>query len=83
MITGTSGRALRARGKSSIPLMPGMLTSERMRMRRALLRADAFQRLRRAPLHVEARGAQLLAELLAEEFGDVRFVVDDHQHRRS
>src|SRR5208282_6436247 len=32
MMTGTSGRASRARGSNSIPLIPGMLTSERMRM---------------------------------------------------
>ena len=32
-------------------------------------------------LHREARRAQILAELLAEEIGDVRLVVDDQDQR--
>ena len=65
--------------------MPGMLMSERMRMRLAsLARADPRQRLRRADCansiaKREARNS--LAELLAEQIGDVGLVVDDEDQR--
>src|ERR1700689_3223655 len=85
MMTGTSGRANRARGSNSRPLMPGMLMSERMRMRLASSTISTtfnasggglreFQR--------EARRADFTAELLAEQVGDVGLVVD-HQDERA
>ena len=48
-----------------------------------LRRADALQRLGRGlgEFHREARRAQFLAELLAEEVGDVGLVVDDQDQR--
>ena len=64
--------------------MPGMLTSERMRMRLALSAAPTRSSASGARLrefHVEARRAQFLAELLAEEVGDVGLVVDDQDQR--
>ena len=84
MITGTSGRACRARGRSSMPLMPGMLTSERMRM--SLAASAAPTRCKAsgalcANSMTKRDGAQLFAELLAEELGDVRLVVDDQDQR--
>ena len=84
MMTGTSGRACRARGSNSMPLIPGMLTSERMRMSVAVSAEPTRSRASAHALrefHDEARRAQFLAELLAEEFGDVGFVVDDQDQR--
>src|SRR5208282_1125357 len=50
---------------------------------RSLRRADALQSLVRGlrEFHGEARRAQLLAELLAEEFGDIGLIVDDQNQR--
>ena len=85
MMTGTSGRAALAFGSSSRPLMPGMLMSDRIRIRGAPPGVgDALQRRdgRLRELHHEAPGAEVAAELLAKQQLDVRLVVD-HQDEQA
>ena len=80
MMTGTSGRASRARGSRSRPLIPGMLMSERMRMSLAASAAQTRSRcVRRASANSMTKrdGAQFSAELLTEQIRDIGLVVDD------
>src|SRR5947209_1092369 len=84
MITGTSGRAAFAFGKSSRPLMPGMLMSERIRISEAP--AASWMHCSRAArrlceIHGEAAGAEVAPELLAEQHLDIGFVVDDENQK--
>ena len=83
MMIGTSGRSALALGKSSRPLIPGMLMSDRIRMRdRVACVSDALKshgsRLRK--FHCEAAGAQVAPELLAEQHLDIGLVID-HQNK--
>ena len=85
MMTGTSGRAAFAFGRSSSPLMPGMLMSDRIRISEAPsgvaddARSASHGGLRE--LHREAPGAEVAPELLAEQRLDVRLVVDDEDEQ--
>ena len=84
MMTGTSGRASRARGSNSRPLMPGMLMSERMRMRLASSTvATTFSASGADCANSIAKRAErdFTPELLAEQIGDVGLVVDDQDER--
>ena len=79
MMTGTSGRRALALGKSSRPLIPGMLMSERIKMRRPVACiSDALKchggGLRK--LHREAVSAEVAPELLAEQHLDIRLIVN-------
>ena len=80
MMTGTSGRAARAFGNSSRPLIPGMLMSERIKIREALptlvMRwSAALAGLRK--LHQEATRFQVVPEPLPEQQLDIGFIVNN------
>jgi hypothetical protein len=70
-------------GRRSRPLMPGMLASERIRIRLAFSFGDYFKRLdRRARgIHREPGCAQIAAELLAKQVLDIGLVVNDENER--
>jgi hypothetical protein len=77
-MTGTSGRSALAFGKRSRPLIPGMLMSERIKMRYSSRISDALERRwgRLGKLHREPATAQVAPELLAEQHFDVRLIVN-------
>ena len=84
MMIGTSGRTAFALGRSSSPLIPGMLMSDRMRMSdRSPALGDAFSAIRRRlrKFHRKAAGAEVAPELLAEQELHVGFVVD-HENKK-
>src|SRR5215211_7116251 len=76
---GTLGRAALAFGKSSRPLIPGMLMSERIDQYQRCPRrtADQFKRAvcRLRKIHREAAVADVASELLAKQRLNIRFVV--------
>ena len=83
MITGTSGRRAFALGKSSRPLMPGMLMSERIKMSdtsaASVMRSSAAEAVKRRAMALFRErkqatlwhdyGPTLAAEELAEQHG--------------
>ena len=83
---GTSGRIALALGNSSSPLIPGMLMSDRIRMRdRSPASTDALKSHGSwlCELHRVTAGAQIAPELLAEQHLDIGLVIDyqdEHIH---
>src|ERR1700738_1229682 len=79
---GTSGRRAFALGRSSRPLIPGMLMSDRIRMPVACI-GDALKchwgGLRK--FHCEAVRAEVAPELLAKQHFDIRLIVN-HENER-
>src|ERR1700730_3889932 len=82
MTIGTSGRRAFALRRSSRPVIPGMLMSERTRISErspaSAMHCSAIGRLRK--LHREAVSAEIAPELLAKQHLDIGLVVD-HQNK--
>ena len=79
MMIGTSGRIALALGRSSRPLIPGMLMSDGIRIRDfvpSIRNALNCHRRRLRKFHREATGAKFAPELLAEQRLDIRLVID-------
>ena len=89
MMTGTSGRSALALGKSSSPLIPGMLMSERIKMSDTPCRIGDPLKCGGGglgKLHGEAASAEVVPELLPEQDFDIRLIVDhenEQVHARS
>src|ERR1700733_9842615 len=84
MMTGTSGRSALALGKSSIPLIPGMLMSERIKMSDTpAASGDALERHwgRLGKLHREAARAKVAPKLLAEQNLHIGLIIN-HENKR-
>jgi hypothetical protein len=77
-MTGTSGRSAFAFGKSSRPLIPGMLMSDKIRINDAHV-ADALEGAvrRLGKLHGEPTAAKIAPKLLAKQHLNIGFVVND------
>src|SRR6266849_10297398 len=76
MITGTFGRSARTFGSISRPLMPGMLMSDRIRIRDGL---DTLQcsRSRQREFHDEAARTKITPGMLAEHAFNIGLVIDN------
>jgi hypothetical protein len=84
MMIGTSGRAAFALGRSSSPLIPGMLMSDRIRIsERSPASAIALKGhgsgLRK--FHREPASAEIAPELLAEQNLDIWLVIDPENEK--
>ena len=80
MMTGTSGRAAFALGRSSRPLIPGMLMSDKIRIQGLTVSIanslkSAFSRA--SKIHYEAAVTQVAPELLPKQHFNIRLVVDN------
>src|ERR1700719_2505110 len=83
MMIGTSGRAALALGNSSRPLIPGMLISDRIRMRTVACIGDALKcgGGGLGKLHGEPVSAKVAAELLAKQHFDIGLIID-HENKQ-
>jgi hypothetical protein len=82
MMTGTSGRDAFAFGKSSSPLIPGILMSDRIRIKGTGITdflKGAISRL--SKVHGKAAGADVAPELLAKQVFDVGFIINNEYTR--
>ena len=84
MMTGTSGRRAFALGKSSRPLIPGMLMSESIKISDTPAASPMRSRAADAEgkLHGEPASAQVTPEVLPKQGLNVRLVVD-HENKQT